>query len=113
MFSVCPIFSMIYTLFQTEQKGCRLCSFDCEDKGAYNDVCNRSPSMKKGRKMRPYPRFGARDGTCSARLSPLPLRTTQDYIFPRTASVAFAITPGRGNSSYGLLPFPPVQVPTK
>ena len=34
--------------------------------GAYTDVCNRARDTKKGRKMRPYPRFGAPPGTRSA-----------------------------------------------
>ncbi len=28
---------------QSEQKGCRLCSFKCEDEGVYTDVNDRSP----------------------------------------------------------------------
>ena len=34
--------------------------------GAYIDVCNRARDTKKGRKMRPYPRFGGESGICSA-----------------------------------------------
>ena len=28
---------------QTEKKGCRLSPFECEDKGVYNEVNDRSP----------------------------------------------------------------------
>ena len=51
-------------LQQNEQKGCRLRFFKCEHKGEFTKTqMTESRYMKKGRKMRPYPRFGAADRT--------------------------------------------------